>query len=31
MICSHTPGGKRSYQIVELITFHELQVARGDG
>jgi transcription elongation factor GreA len=23
-----TPGGKRSYQIVELITFHELQVER---
>lgn len=24
----HTPSGKRSYQIVELVTFHELQGAR---
>ena len=25
-----TPSGKRTYQIVELITLHELQAARGD-
>jgi transcription elongation factor GreA len=24
----HTPGGKRTYQIVELVTFHELQATR---
>ena len=24
-----TPSGRRSYQIVELVTFHELQVERG--
>jgi len=24
-----TPSGKRSYQIVELVTLHELQAARG--
>jgi transcription elongation factor GreA len=24
----HTPGGKRTYQIVELVTFHELQAKR---
>ena len=26
-----TPRGKRSYQIVELATFHDLQAARGSG
>jgi transcription elongation factor GreA len=26
-----TPGGKRTYQIVELVTFHELQASRGQG
>jgi transcription elongation factor GreA len=25
----HTPSGKRSYQIVELVTLHELQIERG--
>ena len=25
----HTPSGKRSYQIVELVTLHELQMERG--
>src|SRR5262245_25991693 len=24
----HTPSGKRTYQIVDLVTFHELQVTR---
>src|SRR2546426_11376130 len=24
-----TPGGKRTYQIVELVTLHDLQAARG--
>jgi transcription elongation factor GreA len=24
----HTPGGKRTYQIVELITLHEVQIQR---
>jgi transcription elongation factor GreA len=27
----HTPSGKRTYQIVELTTFHELHGARGSG
>jgi transcription elongation factor GreA len=27
----HTPSGKRVYQIVELVTFHELRAARGPG
>ena len=26
-----TPRGKRSYQIVELVTFHDLQGERGSG
>ena len=25
----HTPRGKRSYQLVELVTLHDLQTARG--
>jgi transcription elongation factor GreA len=27
----HTPSGKRTYQIVELATWHELQAERGSG
>ena len=26
-----TPGGRRTYQIVELLTYHELRDAGGDG
>jgi len=26
-----TPSGKRTYQVVELVTLHEAQAARGDG
>src|SRR5262245_33455277 len=27
----HTPSGKRTYQIVELATWHEVQAERGSG
>jgi transcription elongation factor GreA len=27
----HTPSGKRTYQITDLVTLHELQSARGEG
>lgn len=27
----HTPSGRRTYQIIELVTFHELRTTRSDG